>query len=213
LQLDEFEIKAASKYELYLMVRRALIYKYFKGRKIGNCDILYQIANERDSRIIKFAIKDAMIPINSARFGMRQLAVVDIKRIDLMTAAEINQLIQKIGASVRQPVVNDDVIEKKTFLDIIGIPSENLVICTVDGVSMEGIIEPGDMLLVDTAEEPVNNKIVVVNIDGNLLVKRFLKQGDEILLLSDNPVFEPIKVRDGDSFEIYGVVKRIMRSI
>ncbi|HOQ48458.1 MAG TPA: S24 family peptidase, partial [Candidatus Kapabacteria bacterium] len=64
-----------------------------------------------------------------------------------------------------------------------------------------------------TAEKPTNNKIVVVNIDGNLLVKRFVQENGTVWLHSDNPAFEPIKVSEDYSFEIFGVVKRIMRSI
>jgi phage repressor protein C with HTH and peptisase S24 domain len=43
---------------------------------------------------------------------------------------------------------------------------------------MTGVIEPGDIIFVDTAEKPANNKIVVVNIDGNLLVKRFVQENE-----------------------------------
>lgn len=210
---EKSKIEALSNYELYLLVRKCIVYEYFKKKPYKNRNLIMDTATERDKRIVSFALKDAMLTINSVRFGMRELFVADIKRIDLMTAEEINELIQKIGASRRQPVVSDELVEKRTLLDIVGISSENLIICSVDGASMTGVIEPGDIIFVDTAEKPANNKIVVVNIDGNLLVKRFVQENGSVWLYSDNPAFEPIKVSEGYTFEIFGVVKRIMRSV
>ncbi len=213
MRQEKSKIEALSNYELYLLVRKCTVYEYFKKKPYKNRDLIFDTASLRDKRIVSFALKDALWTINSMRYGMRELFVADIKRIDLMSADEINELIQKIGAARKQPVVSDELIEKRTLLDIVGISSENLIICSVDGASMTGVIESGDMIFVDTAEKPTNNKIVVVNIDGNLLVKRFVQENGTVWLHSDNPAFEPIKVSEDYSFEIFGVVKRIMRSV
>ncbi|HOQ49739.1 MAG TPA: hypothetical protein PLV01_07920, partial [Candidatus Kapabacteria bacterium] len=142
MQQEKSKIEALSNYELYLLVRKCTVYEYFKKKPYRNRDLIFDTASLRDKRIVSFALKDALLTINSVRYGMRELFVADIKRIDLMTKDEINELIQKIGAARKQPVVSDELVEKRTLLDIVGISSENLIICSVDGASMTGVIEP-----------------------------------------------------------------------
>lgn len=65
----------------------------------------------------------------------------------------------------------------------------------VKGMSMRdaGILED-DLLAVHKTNEARNNQIVVARIDDEVTVKRFLRQGNRVQLLPENPDFEPIEV-------------------
>jgi repressor LexA len=65
----------------------------------------------------------------------------------------------------------------------------------VEGMSMQdaGILD-GDLLAVHRTPEAHNGQIVVARVDDEVTVKRFRRQGSLVLLLPENPDFEPIEV-------------------
>ena len=65
----------------------------------------------------------------------------------------------------------------------------------VDGLSMRdaGILD-GDLLAVHRTREVSNGQIVVARIDDEVTVKRFLRRGNRVELLPENPDFAPIKI-------------------
>ncbi len=67
-------------------------------------------------------------------------------------------------------------------------------------------IHDGDILVVDRALEADNNKVVVANLDGELTVKRLSIKDTRVLLMPDNPKYEPIEIRPLSDFRIMGVV-------
>lgn len=77
----------------------------------------------------------------------------------------------------------------------------------VIGDSMIGAgIHPNDLLIVDRAVSPVNGSIVVAVINSELTVKRLHQDPKEILLLSENPAYDPIVITADMSFAVWGVV-------
>lgn len=68
----------------------------------------------------------------------------------------------------------------------------------VAGMSMRdaGILD-GDLLAVHAARTARNGQIVVARIDDEVTVKRFRQRGNRIVLLPENPDFEPIEIEAG----------------
>jgi len=65
----------------------------------------------------------------------------------------------------------------------------------VRGMSMKDIgILDGDLLAVHTTREARNGQIVVARIDDEVTVKRFQRTGNKVLLIAENPEFDPIEV-------------------
>lgn len=205
-------LKLLSNYNLYDEAKKLIIREHYSGRYSKKLDAFFEECQLRNSLFFQFAMKDAQYLINSLDSYMEHLHVIDIKRIDFMSSQEINSLIHKIGAAKRQPTIADEKTELKTMLDVVGISKDNLVVCNVAGASMEGLISEEDTLFVDVAAKPKNGSIVVVDFDGNLLVKRYVTENGNVWLHSDNPAFEPFLVSKGVNFAIYGVVKRILKS-
>lgn len=75
---------------------------------------------------------------------------------------------------------------------------------------MEPKIEDADLILVYYSKEPCSGNIVIATIDGNALVKKFLRQKGQVILRSTNPKCEDIIIKKSDRFEIKGVVLRIV---
>lgn len=97
---------------------------------------------------------------------------------------------------------------------IIPIPEEwakgsELFIVRVDreGMSMVPTILPHDYLVVKQGSMAEEGSIVLVMLDGEVTVKRLFREGEGLLLKSDNPAMPPIQVRnEGKNLRILGKV-------
>ncbi len=78
------------------------------------------------------------------------------------------------------------------------------------GDSMESLISPKDWLIVEQSHQPKNKDVVVCVNNGEVLVKRFTKDGTNIILQSENPHYTPI-VADKTSFHVEGIVRSIIK--
>jgi DNA polymerase V len=84
----------------------------------------------------------------------------------------------------------------------------------IEGDSMTGAgIFPGDIAVVDRAREPVNGNIVLALLDGAFTVKRYRAKDGAVWLQAENPAFPDITVRDGQSFEVWGMITRSIRML
>lgn len=83
---------------------------------------------------------------------------------------------------------------------------------TVTGDSMIGAgIDKGDVVVVHQQNTASNGDIVIAVIDGEATMKKYMQMGSEILLMSENPEFEPILMRSEDVYingRVIGVLKK-----
>ena len=78
---------------------------------------------------------------------------------------------------------------------------------------MEPLIFKGDTLIIDRSINSFNNKVSIVTLDGQLLCKRVLKYGGNIILRSENPTHKDIVLDKDQDFSIWGVVISIVREL
>jgi DNA polymerase V len=77
----------------------------------------------------------------------------------------------------------------------------------VEGDSMSGIgLKTGDIVVVDRSVEPRSGDIVVAAVDGEFTLKRLKKTGDRVLLVPENPAYQPIDLSESEDALIWGVV-------
>jgi DNA polymerase V len=82
---------------------------------------------------------------------------------------------------------------------------------TVKGDSMVGAgIFDGATLIVDRSLKPKSSNIVIADVDGEWMVKRLYKRSGVIKLLSENPLNEPITLKEGQELVIFGVVTYVI---
>jgi DNA polymerase V len=116
----------------------------------------------------------------------------------------------KVQAGFPSPV--DDYIER--YLDLnaefIKHPSATFLV-TATGESMVDVgIFSGDILIVDKSLDPVDGKIVIAALNGELTVKRLSRKNGKVLLVPANPKFQPIDITDEQDVVIWGVVTRVI---
>ena len=98
---------------------------------------------------------------------------------------------------------------RKDWLQSEGLKAESLVACKVKGESMEPGLYEGDTVLIDTSnQEPKDGKVSAINYEGELLIKRMLRDSGQWWLQSDNPdkTRHPNKLCGGNYCMIIGRV-------
>ncbi|HAM43081.1 MAG TPA: peptidase S24 [Elusimicrobia bacterium] len=78
------------------------------------------------------------------------------------------------------------------------------------GDSMENLISPHDWLIVEQNHQPKNKDVVVCVNNGEVMVKRFTQDGENVILQSENPRYNPI-VADKTAFRVEGIVRSIIK--
>lgn len=113
------------------------------------------------------------------------------------------------------PSPADDFVEKKLDLnDFLIKHPEATFFLRVSGESMKNVgINDGDLLIVDRSLEVSDGKIVVAAIDGEFTVKRVKKNNGDLYLVPENENYKPIKINESDEFQVFGVVKHVIKSL
>lgn len=108
-------------------------------------------------------------------------------------------------------------IDTVRFLDLnnyLAPKPANIFLVRVSGESMiDAKIFDGDILVVDSQETPVNGKIVIASVNGDMTVKYFQQNEEGISLIAANKKFLPIKIAQLFEFQIQGVVKHVIHEM
>lgn len=64
----------------------------------------------------------------------------------------------------------------------------------------------GDVLVVDRSIQPEHNDIVLVTLNNEFIVKRLYIRAGVVKLVSENPIYPPLVIKERDDFAIWGVV-------
>jgi repressor LexA len=120
-------------------------------------------------------------------------------------------LVGRIAAG--SPILAEEDIEEIFPLPTELVGNDPVFMLRVRGDSMIGAgIFDGDFVVVRRQPEARNGEIVAALIDGEeATVKRFRREADRVVLLAENPAYEPIVLRGG--VEIIGKVVAVLRSI
>ena len=91
---------------------------------------------------------------------------------------------------------------------------EYSVINTI-GDSMQPYLHSGDKLIVEhwRGEQIRDNSIYVFRYKDEIFVKRLSKNIDQIIIKSDNPVYDTRKINISDDFQIIGQIVGLMRDL
>ncbi|MFZ9407400.1 MAG: transcriptional repressor LexA [Burkholderiaceae bacterium] len=121
------------------------------------------------------------------------------------SAAALSEAAQQAGRLLRLPLVGrvaagspilaQEHIEQHLQIDPALFTQAPDYLLKVRGMSMRdaGILD-GDLLAVHKTQNVRNGQIVVARVDGGVTVKRLQRHSDHLLLLPENPEFQPIRV-------------------
>jgi repressor LexA len=136
--------------------------------------------------------KKSMIGIE--RGAARGISLLPLAADELPPSANTPlPLVGRVAAG--SPLLAQENIEDEYRVDPSLFPQKPHYLLRVEGMSMQdaGILD-GDLLAVHRTPEAHNGQIVVARVDDEVTVKRFRRQGSLVLLLPENPDFEPIEI-------------------
>ncbi|MBK1809491.1 repressor LexA [Clostridium sp. YIM B02505] len=112
------------------------------------------------------------------------------------------------------PILINSSVEEEFYLPQKWVgSSNNTYMVKVKGDSMiNANICNGDIVVIRQQNTANNYEIAAVDLDGNTTLKRFVKMGDTILLMPENPSYEPIQVSEGQ-MSILGVAVGVLKKL
>jgi len=121
-------------------------------------------------------------------------------------------LVGRVAAGA--PILAEESIEDHVSIDLRLFRPQADYLLRVHGMSMRDAgIHDGDLLAVHRTPDADNGQIVVARLDGEVTVKRFRRDDDTIMLLPQNPDFDPIIIAaDSVDFCIEGIVVGCIRT-
>jgi len=111
------------------------------------------------------------------------------------------------------PVISEENVESRLPISREWLGGGEYFLLRATGDSMWPLIFDGDLILVRHQREANDNDVVIALLNDETTVKRLRKRRDRIVLEADNPAYEKITVKKGDSFQIIGKVERIFREV
>ncbi len=147
----------------------------------------------------------------AARYEPPPSDLVFVPRLDVRASAGP-------GALVEAEAVDGELAFRRELVRELGVSAPGaLRVLTASGDSMEPVIRPGDLLLVDTGiDRIVHEGIYVVVYDGVVVVKRIaVHPGGSLYLLSENPRVPAMEIarEDRPGVHIAGRVVRVIRAL
>ena len=111
------------------------------------------------------------------------------------------------------PSPAQDYVSEPISLDaLLSLRSPSVYLVTASGSSMEGVgIYDGDFLVVDRSLEPKIGSVLVVNVDGALMVKRYITSDGIPVLSSANPDYPDFPFSEFNEVCVWGVVTHSIR--
>lgn len=110
--------------------------------------------------------------------------------------------------------ISDDYIEKYQSLDSRFIRNKAATFFfEASSNSMQPFILEGDILIVDRSLEVSSNCVAVLALHGELICKRIIKEGNRMLLRSENKLYRDIVVTEEMNATVFGVVTGIVREL
>ncbi len=139
-------------------------------------------------------------------------SIESIRRAGGCSSARFPLFAARIPAGFPSPA--DDYVDKGLDLNelLVRHPAATFFV-RVSGDSMTGAgINSGDVLVVDRAETARDRSVVIAALNGELTVKRLVREGGRVYLVSENPDYEPLEVTGEMEFEVWGVVVHVIHS-
>ena len=128
----------------------------------------------------------------------------------------VKNKVKLISASAGFPSPAENYVEEKLNLNSYLIKNkESSFFVRVSGDSMINVgIFDNDILIVDRSLAPKRQSIVVVSIDGELVIKKLMKdQSKNYYLKSENSNYPNIKLNSNRDTIIWGVVTYVIHSL
>jgi DNA polymerase V len=136
--------------------------------------------------------------------------ISEICGVDLKTGISLPLFLGGVSAGFPSPA--EDYTDRKLDLNELLIKNQAATFFVrVDGDSMIGAsIHHDDILVVDRSLEAVTGDIVIAILDGELTVKRLVRDAQCARLVAENPDYPFFEITEENGCEIWGVVTSVV---
>ncbi|XOV80115.1 MAG: transcriptional repressor LexA [Aestuariibacter sp.] len=167
----------------------------------------FKSANAAEEHLKALAKKGVIEILAGTSRGIRLLTPLDDEPQDLGLP-----LIGRVAAG--EPILAQEHIESHYQVDPGMFQPSADYLLRVNGMSMKDIgILDGDLLAVHRTNQARNGQVVVARVDEDVTVKRFERNGDQVLLHAENVEFKPIKVNlAAQPLDIEGIAVGVIRN-
>jgi DNA polymerase V len=116
------------------------------------------------------------------------------------------------GVSAGFPSPADDHIDRKLDLNelLVRNPAATFFVRAAGDSMRDAGIHHGDILVVDRSLKAVNGKIIIAIVNGDLTVKRLLRNNTSCQLVAENPDYKPLEITLNTDFNVWGVVTSVI---
>ena len=135
------------------------------------------------------------------------MTIKNIKQADQVPSSKNSPLyISKVEAGFLSPTEDYNIHLIKNP------PATFFVRVSGDSMVNAGIYD-GSLLIVDRSLPVLSGKIIIAVVNGELTVKRFKKEKDQVRLLPENKNYAPIVVTKEMEFSTWGVVTSVINQV
>jgi repressor LexA len=126
---------------------------------------------------------------------------------------EVDEGVPLIGSvAAGKPITAIENVDSYVTLDRSIFKGEGLFALRIKGDSMSGMgILSGDIVVVRKKSQAEHGEVVVVVIDGDATLKRFIKEEGTVKLRAENPSYEDIVLDPGSSIQVAGKLVGVIR--
>ena len=120
-----------------------------------------------------------------------------------------------VPVSAGFPSPAEDYIEGKLDLNeyLVKHPAATFFVKVTGNSMIDAGIHDGDILIVDRSLKPVNKRVVIAIVNGELTVRRIRVTKDKVFLISENKDYKPLQVEEEMGFEVWGVVTNVIHPL
>lgn len=167
----------------------------------------FKSANAAEEHLKALAKKGVIEILAGTSRGIRLMTPLDDEPED-----QGLPLIGRVAAG--EPILAQEHIESHYQVDPGMFQPSADYLLRVNGMSMKDIgILDGDLLAVHRTNQARNGQVVVARVEEDVTVKRFERDGDEVLLHAENDEFKPIKVNlASQHLDIEGIAVGVIRN-
>jgi repressor LexA len=150
--------------------------------------------------------------------GFIKLQQGKARGIDIPAAASEEYTVDAIGVplignvAAGLPITAIENVDGYVTLDKSIFRGDDLFALRIKGDSMSGMgVLNGDIVVIKKKNSAEHGEVVVVIIDGDATLKRYMKLGDRVFLHPENPAYEDIVLQPGSSIQVAGKLVGVIR--
>ncbi|MEB6240166.1 XRE family transcriptional regulator [Staphylococcus xylosus] len=169
-------------------------------------DIYNKLSNERKKYVLSYAehqYKEQESTVNEDTFNVTN--IYNHKKENIETEENVIPfpIYGATGAGLGEEIY-DDVLYEEINININDLPKDAEFGILVNGDSMEPMFDKGSYAFVSKQTQVFNNTIALVVLNNAALIKKVVFNDKTVKLVSINPYYDDIYVRDNDNFRVVG---------